>query len=733
MRFRTSASLVFVGAALVACADSISAPIDEAAQIDAAVRVGERLVGIRIDSGSKLVRPGAKLRLRSTLLFSQGGTFDGSHYGQWTSANPEIAKVASKTGIVTGIALGTASMIVSYANKADTVMVTVGTKEVAPLTVTPATAHLAVADTVRLATSHDVPKDGTRNPSAAPLNWESSDPAVVTVSGAGLVTAKGPGRATVVVASGSQRVQAAITVVAQQLPTPGTSPNTPGGPRIPTAGAPDLPRVRLDTRYVAPSGKTIVVREGGNLQKALDAAAPGDVIALEAGATFTGNFTLPRKSGSGWITIRSATPDASLPREGERITPEHSRLLAKIVTPNVDAAIATRTGAHHYRLMAVEVTAAPAVRLVHAIVKLGDAHQTSLANVANNLIIDRAYIHGHSGLHTKRCVSLQSASSSIIDSYLSECHGRGQDTQAIAGWNGPGPYKIVNNHLEGAGENVMFGGSDPRVPGLIPSDIEIRRNYIYKPLSWRGGEWEVKNLFELKNAQRVLVEENVFENSWSDGQTGYAILLKSANQDGRCPWCVTRHVTFRRNWITNAGGGVNLSGQVIRGHPLNEQLHDVLFQDNVFEKIGKHGTGSHGRLFTLTDQVYNIAFDHNTAFASGCLVCMDGSNHRGFSFTNNVVSHGRWGVLGSGAGGAGTSTLEKYAPGYRFAGNVILGGTSSKYPPGNTFLPEPSGADAAQPTADFRLSAYLAGRGAHAPGANVNAVKAAVRDVAADN
>jgi hypothetical protein len=53
----------------------------------------------------------------------------------------------------------------------------------------------------------------------------------------------------------------------------------------------------------------------------------------------------------------------------------------------------------------------------------------------------------------------------------------------------------------------MFGGGDPAIPNLVPSDIEIRRNYFSKPLSWRVGDpsytgvtWLVKNLLELKNA-----------------------------------------------------------------------------------------------------------------------------------------------------------------------------------------------------------------------------------------
>src|SRR5215831_9903523 len=56
-----------------------------------------------------------------------------------------------------------------------------------------------------------------------------------------------------------------------------------------TAGAPELPRVFLDTTYRAPTGNTIRVAAGQNVQAAINQAQPGDVIMLQAGATFTGN------------------------------------------------------------------------------------------------------------------------------------------------------------------------------------------------------------------------------------------------------------------------------------------------------------------------------------------------------------------------------------------------------------------------------------------------------------
>ena len=82
---------------------------------------------------------------------------------------------------------------------------------------------------------------------------------------------------------------------------------------------------------------TTSVAAGGNLQQAIDNAQPGDTIALEAGATYTGNFVLPNKSGSDWITIRTAGA-TGLPGDGERVSPAHDPLLARIRSGNGSAA-----------------------------------------------------------------------------------------------------------------------------------------------------------------------------------------------------------------------------------------------------------------------------------------------------------------------------------------------------------------------------------------------------------
>ena len=76
-------------------------------------------------------------------------------------------------------------------------------------------------------------------------------------------------------------------------------------------------------------------------------------------------------------------------------------------------------------------------------------------------MFDRSYIHGDPRKGGRRGIALNARDVAVINSHFSDFKEVGADSQAIAGWNGPGPFKIENNYLEAAGENVMFGGADP--------------------------------------------------------------------------------------------------------------------------------------------------------------------------------------------------------------------------------------------------------------------------------
>ncbi len=426
---------------------------------------------------------------------------------------------------------------------------------------------------------------------------------------------------------------------------------------------------------------TISVGAGGDLQAALMNAQPGDTIALAPGAAFVGNFTLPAKGGAAAITVRT-DGEAGVPGPGQRIAPTDAPRLAVIKSPNGMPAIQTAPGAHHWTIMLLEIAGTGG----NDIMTLGDGSsaQTQLAQVPHDLIVDRVYLHGD-GVHgQKRGIALNSASTTITGSYISEIKQDGQDSQAICGWNGPGPYVITNNYLEAAAENVLFGGADPSIPDLVPADIVIAGNLLTKQTAWRSQNWVTKNLLELKNARRVRIAGNTLQYNWQGGQAGWAIVFTPRNQDGGCSWCQVDHVTFEQNVVLHVAGGFNILGYDYL-HP-SQQTNAIVIRNNLIADLDSQNWGGSGYMALVSGQPRDVTFDHNTVISdhgSGILQ-LDGDPILQFTFTNNLAKANAYGIIGT-SHAPGNDSIGAFLPASTIRMNVLAGANPAVYPGGNAF------------------------------------------------
>jgi hypothetical protein len=445
----------------------------------------------------------------------------------------------------------------------------------------------------------------------------------------------------------------------------------------------------------------IDVPPGGDLQAAINTAQPGDTIVLQADADYTCTCVLPNKAGSEYITIKSSRYEEIPTREfySKVPTAEVAKLMPRIKSNySTEPIFAAAPASHHYKLLGLNLQ--PPAGQGTRIVELGVSgpSQDTLGEMPHHFLIDKSWLHAGVEQEMQRCLALNSSDTDITNSWLTECHGRGYDTQAIAGWNGAGNYRIINNSLSGAAENFILGGSPATIANLVPTNVEFRRNYVWKPLSWyvndpsyAGVRWSVKNLFELKNSRNVVVEGNVFDGNWTDAQAGRAIQLTPRPNDSGV-WAVVEDVQLVNNIIRNTAAGINVLGRDESPAPNETRLRRVRIANNIWEIDGPR-FGSDGAFLVITNGTENVTVENNTVIHTGNIISSDYAPNAGFIYRNNISRHNTYGVFGGGRS-TGTPSLEFYFPGYQFTGNVIakeiLGPDAPQnpeplYPAGNFF------------------------------------------------
>jgi hypothetical protein len=205
----------------------------------------------------------------------------------------------------------------------------------------------------------------------------------------------------------------------------------------------------------------------------------------------------------------------------------------------------------------------------------------------------------------------------------------------------------------------------------------------------KATRWAVKNLFELKNARDVVVEGNVMENLWVADQTGYAIQLTPRNQNGGAPWTTVEEVTVRGNVLRHVAGGVNILGHD-NVNP-SQQTNHLVVRDNLFDDLTAEALGSGSRPVQLGDGPDAVTIDHNTIITTdSAIMYMYGgpasspTRVTNSAYTNNMSCHNTYGINGSNYS-PGTSAILAYMSDGLVSGNVLAGGTASRYPGGNLF------------------------------------------------
>lgn len=374
-------------------------------------------------------------------------------------------------------------------------------------------------------------------------------------------------------------------------------------------------------------------------------------------------------------------------------------------------------------------------------------------------------MHGSDTQDVRGGVVANGTNVAVIDSYISDIHQSTSDSQAIRAYWTPGPIKVVNNTLSSTAENLMFGGAGGADNPYVPSDIEIRNNYFFKPEKWAvpgvglppAAQWSVKNSLEFKNARRVLVTGNVFDSNWVDSHGGVAVLLTVRTSDSG-NIAVVNDITIENNLLRYPALAFlslehddlcklpraplcNNPGEAKRWKITNNL---ILLRNFIVSSGGK------SIAFSVSPDLTDVVFQHNTVVpvdGSNCWATVyfrvtggskwpltESSTHN-IWITDNVLCRpptGDWG--GQGASGL-TSYMGDPPPlERRFRGNIILANSEkgpTAFPSGNLLTAGPL-RYVDPKTGDYGLTSpkWTRTTDGQPPGVNVGALSTAISGVA---
>src|SRR5437773_2270515 len=194
---------------------------ETAIYVSAAVRIDSvPVASVTVSPSSGSARIGATVRLTGVTKDSAGNLLT-RRMVSWMTSNNAVATV-SASGVVTGVAAGSATITATSDGQSGTAAMTVTNVPVARVTVTPLIASLLMGATVQLTAT---PTDSLGNlVTGRVITWSTNAPGVAAVSASGLVTGLAVGVATITATSEGQSDTAALTVEsADSAPQPGST------------------------------------------------------------------------------------------------------------------------------------------------------------------------------------------------------------------------------------------------------------------------------------------------------------------------------------------------------------------------------------------------------------------------------------------------------------------------------------------------------------------------------
>ncbi len=342
--------------------------------------------------------------------------------------------------------------------------------------------------------------------------------------------------------------------------------------------------------------------------------------------------------------------------------------------------------------------------------------------------------------------------------------------QCMIGGNGPGPYAMVNNHVEGSGN--MWHHDDGHGAIRTPGDYTYYRNYFTNPLwTMRGSSTSDGNIYltrqtnEWKGGKRIQIYGSIYDTSYNSVSPASLTIAfasgSSSDQEG------ITDVDMQYNTFMHVTGGIDIGDYGStpperRYRFANNLFWDVngnTYHDSCFE--GNCNWSGQGWIFQGPDNMEDLIIDHNTIAGNvgslPVLLWLFNGYSEGVQITNNFgyidgsqgMGQESGDIPNDACSGLHAKALMdcKFTPSYNFSGNVLIGNGVSQsqvqswypsplknYIPANTSLGSVGwfncpGPNCSSGTPDFHLKAnYCSGCESPAAdggdvGANIDALQ----------
>lgn len=213
------------------------------------------------------------------------------------------------------------------------------------------------------------------------------------------------------------------------------------------------------------------------LQAALDAAAAGDTVLLQAGHTYTGTFEMRRHGGSLYVTVRTGVTStgaliatSTFPASGVRMTAGLAASLnLATLRANVNNAAALTTAAPasglapaywHVKWLRFAQNASADMTGSGSLISCGRDSSASVrlqSEVASHFVFEQIYAAGDPVSGQFRGISIHCNNTTLKDSTVEHIKSPAEG-QAVW-WNSASNLTLVNNYLSGGTETFLSAGS----------------------------------------------------------------------------------------------------------------------------------------------------------------------------------------------------------------------------------------------------------------------------------